>query len=136
MKKHAVYGWNALRIALRQMGENSFLRIAAEIAYTHHEKWDGTGYPRQLKGEEIPVSGRLMALADVYDALISRRVYKEGMPHQQAAAIILEGQERHFDPLVVDAFLALQEPFQETARRFVDSDAELEMAARRTERIV
>ncbi len=131
MRKHAEFGWNALQVALREMGEDSFLHIAAEIAYTHHEKWNGTGYPRGLAGEEIPVSGRLMALADVYDALISRRVYKSPMSHDQAVAIIVEGRDRHFDPEVADAFLALQEPFQETAQRFLDSDAELMAAARR-----
>ena len=122
MKKHAVYGWNTLQVALRRMGENSFLRIAAEIAYTHHEKWDGSGYPRNLAGEDIPVSGRLMALADVYDALISQRVYKAGMSHDQATVIIVEGRGRHFDPEMVDAFLALKRQFHETARQFVDDD--------------
>ncbi|CAK0750694.1 putative cyclic di-GMP phosphodiesterase VC_1348 [Gammaproteobacteria bacterium] len=125
MKKHAEYGWKTLTIALRQMGNNSFLRVAAEIAYTHHEKWDGSGYPRNLAGEEIPVSGRLMALADVYDALISRRVYKAAMSHNQATAIIVEGRCQHFDPDVVDAFIALQKQFRETAKQFADSDTEL-----------
>ncbi len=122
MKKHAVYGWNTLQVALRRMGENSFLRIAAEIAYTHHEKWDSSGYPRGLAGEEIPVSGRLMALADVYDALTSQRVYKISMSHDQATVMIVEGRGRHFDPEIVDAFLALQEQFHETAQQFVDDD--------------
>ncbi|MBF0285919.1 MAG: two-component system response regulator [Magnetococcales bacterium] len=131
MKKHAVYGWNALKVALRRMGENSFLRIAAEIAYTHHEQWDGGGYPRGLAGDAIPVSGRLMALVDVYDALISRRVYKEGMPHERAAAIISEGRGRHFDPDVVDAFLALQARFHEIAELNQDSDADLNLMAHR-----
>ncbi|MEO5378240.1 MAG: two-component system response regulator [Magnetococcus sp. DMHC-6] len=125
MKKHTINGWNALRIALRQMGENSFLYVAAEIAYTHHEKWDGSGYPRQLVGENIPLSGRLMALADVYDALISRRIYKSGMSHEQAVEILVAGKGSHFDPDVVEAFLSIQEQFQETSKQFVDSDAEL-----------
>ncbi|NGZ27118.1 MAG: two-component system response regulator [Magnetococcales bacterium] len=131
MKKHSVYGWNALRAALAEMGENSFLRIAAEIAYTHHEKWDGSGYPRGIAGDAIPVSGRLMALADVYDALISRRLYKPAMPHEKAMSIIIEGRGNHFDPDVVDAFLARQDEFYAIAKEYIDSDAALEMAVKR-----
>ncbi|MEO5347340.1 MAG: two-component system response regulator [Magnetococcus sp. YQC-9] len=130
MKKHAIYGWNALKLAQRGTEENSFLHTAAAIAYTHHEKWDGSGYPRGLSGEEIPISGRLMALADVYDALTCRRVYKEPMPHEQAMAIILEGRGRHFDPDVVDAFVDLESEFATLAREMVDSDADIENLAR------
>ncbi|NMT18556.1 HD domain-containing protein, partial [Vibrio parahaemolyticus] len=83
---------DALSIAEKRMGSSSFLRVAKEISLTHHEKWDGSGYPNQLSGEEIPLSGRLMALADVYDALISKRVYKPAFSHEKAREIILEGR--------------------------------------------
>ncbi|NOY71882.1 MAG: hypothetical protein GXP14_05815, partial [Gammaproteobacteria bacterium] len=96
------------------------LAYACEIAFTHHEKWDGSGYPRGLKGDEIPVSGRLMAISDVYDALISKRVYKTAFSHKKAAGIIHEGKGTHFDPDMVDAFIALEQNFIAIAERFVD----------------
>ncbi|MBF0530335.1 MAG: two-component system response regulator, partial [Deltaproteobacteria bacterium] len=105
MKMHTIYGRNALFSAEKRLGNNSFLRVAREIAYTHQEKWNGTGYPEGLKGSEIPIPGRLMALADVYDALISKRTYKPPFPHEKAVSIIAEGRGSHFDPDVVDAFL-------------------------------
>jgi putative two-component system response regulator len=83
-----------------------FLSLAKEIAHWHHEKWDGTGYPDGLSGDSIPVSARIMALADVFDALISRRVYKHPMPHDEVQNIIASGRGRHFDPDMVDTFLA------------------------------
>jgi len=126
MKTHTTLGREAIEHAEEQLGmEVDFLTIAKEIACTHHEKWNGTGYPRGLEGDTIPISGRLMAVADVYDALISRRVYKEGMPHEKAVAIILEGRGSHFDPDVVDTFMALQEDFRSIARIFGDSDKEM-----------
>jgi len=88
--------------------------------YSHHERWDGTGYPEGLSGEEIPVSARLMALADVYDALISRRVYKNPIPHSIAIEIISGEAGKHFDPAVVEAFLALADRFKAIAERFHD----------------
>jgi putative two-component system response regulator len=96
---------------------------------SHQEKWDGSGYPEALKGDAIPISARLMALADVYDALISRRVYKEGMPHDKAVDIIVEGRNSHFDPDVVDAYLVIQDQFKAIAARFVDSDIDLKKKA-------
>lgn len=120
MKKHAEFGKRALRNAEKVLGSNSFLRIAAEIAYTHHEKWDGSGYPQGLKGDDIPVSGRLMAIADVYDALISKRVYKEAFSHEKTRNIIVEGIGTHFDPEVGDAFLAIENEFIDIAKQFVD----------------
>lgn len=122
MKTHTSLGAAALRAAEAQLGGSSFLRIAREIAETHHERWDGHGYPAGLRGEEIPVSGRLMALADVYDALISERVYKRAFSHAEARAIILEGRERHFDPAVVDAFLSAEGEFVRIAAEFRDED--------------
>lgn len=122
MKMHAVYGGDALQNAEKKLGSNSFLRIAKEIAYTHHERWDGEGYPAGLKGEEIPLSGRLMALADVYDALISKRVYKEAFSHEKARGIILQDRSKHFDPAVVDAFLSVEVEFIDIAKKFTDED--------------
>ena len=126
MKAHATLGRAAIEHAERSLGTDvEFLRIAKEITYGHQEKWDGSGYPEGLSGEAIPISARLMAVADVYDALISRRVYKEGMPHEKAVQIIIEGKGSHFDPDIVDAFVATQDEFQTIARRFADSDAEM-----------
>ncbi len=126
MKKHTLFGEEALRITEQKLGKSTFLRHAREIAGSHQEKWDGSGYPRRLKGEAIPVSGRLMALADVYDALISKRVYKPPFPHAKAVQIIQEGRGTHFDPDVVDAFVALEETFRNIALTFADCDEERE----------
>jgi putative two-component system response regulator len=127
MKKHTVYGHDALLITEQKLGEDTFLRYAREIAYTHQEKWDGSGYPTGLKGDQIPLAGRLMALADVYDALISKRVYKPPFPHEKAVQIIIEGKGQHFDPEIVDAFLELQETFRNIALTFADYEEEREM---------
>ena len=127
MKKHTVYGHDALLITEQKLGKDTFLKYAREIAYTHQEKWDGSGYPSGLKGAEIPLSGRLMALADVYDALISKRVYKPPFPHEKAVQIIIEGKDRHFDPEIVDAFVELQETFRNIALTFADYEEEREM---------
>ena len=93
---------------------------ARQIALGHHEKWDGSGYPFGLKRDDIPIPARLMAVADVYDALLSRRVYKSGMGYAEAAAIIIEGSGTHFDPDVVDAFVAIQGEFIEIAEKYSD----------------
>lgn len=122
MKTHATIGAEALATAQERLGSTSFLRLAQEIAETHHEKWDGSGYPNQLSGRQIPLSGRLMALADVYDALICKRHYKPAFSHEKSRGIILEGRGTHFDPDVVDAFLALEEGFQQVAREFADQE--------------
>lgn len=121
IKKHTIYGRDALSVSTSKLGSNSFLRVAQDMAYTHHERWNGMGYPQGLKGDEIPVSGRLMAVADVYDALISQRVYKPAMPHQQAMGIIVSGKGTEFDPDIIDAFIELQEEFQRIALQFADS---------------
>lgn len=118
MKQHSLIGAQALESAQAILGENSFLSVAREIMETHHEKWDGSGYPYGLVGKAIPISGRLMALADVYDALISERVYKPAFSHEKARNIIVEGRGTHFDPDVVDAFLELETTFQEVAIEF------------------
>lgn len=121
MKKHTALGKSAIEEAEKRLGlEVDFLKFAKEIAYYHHEKWDGSGYPEGLSADDIPVSARLMAVADVYDALISKRVYKPGMSHDKARAIIVEGKNRHFDPDVVDAFVAIEEDFLAIADKFDD----------------
>ncbi|MFN9871397.1 MAG: two-component system response regulator [Cyanobacteriota bacterium] len=130
MQTHTTLGRDAIATAERQLGvEVDFLRVAKEIAYSHQEKWDGSGYPQGLAGEAIPLSARLMALADVYDALISHRIYKEAMSHEEAVAIIEEGRGRHFDPDVVAAFRAVEGEFRTIAERFGDSDADLQRKA-------
>ena len=122
MKTHTRIGRDSIAAAQETLGDHSeFLALAREIAYAHHEKWDGSGYPEGLKGEEIPVAARLMAVADVYDALISERVYKKGESHERAVEIILEGRGTHFDPAVVDAFLDLAEEFRSLAQAVPDS---------------
>jgi putative two-component system response regulator len=132
MKTHTILGRDAIIQAERELDiEISFLKFAKEIAYGHQEKWDGSGYPEGLSGDDIPISARLMAVADVYDALISRRVYKEGMEHDDAVRIIGAGKWTHFDPDMVDAFMELQDEFKAIAARFADAVHDLEMSAER-----
>ena len=121
MKQHTVYGRDAILSAERKLGNISFLRLAREMTYTHHEKWDGTGYPEGLKGNQIPVAGRLMALADSYDALTSKRAYKQQLSHEEAVRIIIEEEGSHFDPAVVEAFLNVNESFRQIALKYADS---------------
>jgi response regulator RpfG family c-di-GMP phosphodiesterase len=136
MKTHTTLGRDAIQHAEDQLGtEVEFLMHAKEIAYYHQEKWDGSGYPTGKAGDDIPISARLMAVADVYDALISRRVYKEGMPHSKAVQIIEESRGTHFDPDVTDAFIALADEFKAIAARFADSDEEMARKAESLERI-
>ena len=122
MKLHTTYGRDAIVNAEKTLGrhEGSFLRYAREIAYGHHEKWDGTGYPQGLAGEAIPLSARIMAIADVYDALISRRVYKPAFPHDKALAMIADGRGHHFDPTLVDVFMKVSDEVRDIARHFAD----------------
>ncbi len=112
MKKHASIGAHAIENTKGEMLDDTFLNFAQEIAHYHHEKYDGTGYPKGLKGKEIPLSARLMAVADVYDALISKRVYKDGFTHEKAKEIIIEGKGKHFDPVVVEAFITTEDDFK------------------------
>ena len=126
MKTHTTLGRDAILAAERELGiEVDFLKYAKEIAYSHHEKWDGTGYPQGLAGEQIPISARLMALADVYDALISCRIYKDGMRHEDAVNIIADGRGTHFDADIVDAFLRIQHQFQAISSRYADGVREV-----------
>jgi putative two-component system response regulator len=123
MKTHTTLGRDAILSAERLLNSpSSFLRYAREIAYCHQEKWDGSGYPEGLAGERIPLAARLMAVADVYDALISKRVYKPAFTKEDAVEIIRKGAGQHFDPEVVDAFLAITHRFAEIAAVFEDSD--------------
>ncbi|NTS77480.1 two-component system response regulator [Catenovulum sp. SM1970] len=127
MKLHTVYGRDAIAAAETSMDvADNFLVHAKEIAYYHQEKWDGSGYPEGIAGEAIPVSARLMAVADVYDALISKRVYKPAFPHEKAVAIISEGKGSHFDPVMVDAFLAIADEFDRVAKTYADADDEIQ----------
>ena len=117
MKTHTMHGWEMLRRAAQRMGgDSAFLTFAMEIARHHHERWDGTGYPDGLAGRAIPLSARLMAVADVYDALISRRPYKDPFPHDEAMSKLTAGAGSQFDPAVVDAMLACEQRFIDIAR--------------------
>ncbi|QSF46728.1 response regulator [Paenibacillus tianjinensis] len=119
MKTHTTLGRDAVLRAEQLMDRpETFLRFAKEIVYSHHEKWNGTGYPEGLAGEQIPLSARLMAVADVYDALTSERVYKAAMPHKQAVEIIVADAGRHFDPDIVDIFVKCSYKFQEISERY------------------
>jgi putative two-component system response regulator len=121
MKTHVELGRRALTSAIAEGGATTeFLRYAIEIIRGHHEKWDGSGYPKGLSGEEIPLSARIMAVADVYDALTTRRIYKPAFAHEVAVQIILEGRGRHFDPRIVDAFSRCFLDFRRIADGYAD----------------
>jgi len=115
MKKHAAFGEQIIEKIELLAKESDFLKYAKIFAASHHEKWNGTGYPRGLKENEIPLLGRIMAIADVYDALISDRPYKKAFPHDEAIKIILENREKQFDPVLVDLFLGVSEEFRKIA---------------------
>ncbi len=120
MKTHTTLGVEALRGAAAHLEANNFLQVAQDLICSHHEKWDGKGYPHGLRGESIPLVGRIMAVADVYDALICERIYKEAFSHEKAKSIIVDGKGTHFDPNIVDAFLAIEQRFVEISRKFAD----------------
>lgn len=133
MKMHTVHGRDILDRAERHMGGDSFLHMASDIAYTHHERWDGGGYPQGLAGEAIPMTGRIMAVVDVYDALISKRVYKNPIPHAQALDYVAQNRGMYFDPAIVEVFLANAERIREISLAYADCDLEREaMVAERT----
>lgn len=122
MKTHSVKGEGMLLRSQHELGEENLMLVyAAQIARSHHERWDGSGYPDQLAGEAIPLPARLMAVADVYDALRSRRPYKRAFDHAEALEILREGCARHFDPLLIDAFLNLEGAFAEIAIKLADA---------------
>ncbi|HVU89235.1 MAG TPA: HD domain-containing phosphohydrolase [Pirellulales bacterium] len=120
MQRHTLLGGETLQTVAASRPDALFLKMATEIALTHHERFDGTGYPHRLKGDQIPLCGRIVALADVYDALTSKRVYKPAFDHQKARAIILEGKGTQFDPDVVQAFINREQEFIAVARQFHD----------------
>lgn len=126
IKKHSIYGMNALKQSEEVLGSNSFLRTAKDIAYTHHEKWDGSGYPRGIKKEEIPLSGRLMSVADCYDAIRCRRIYKTPRTHREACDFIISASGTQFDPGIVQAFQQVSSQFDVIATRFgIESETEV-----------
>jgi len=122
MKRHTMIGYEALFQAAQKLGENSFLENAMTLSRYHHEKWNGKGYPEHIHGEDIPIAGRIMAVSDVYDALISKRVYKPAFSHEKAVQIIAGESGKHFDPDIVEAFLQVSDQFHEIALMFSDSD--------------
>lgn len=123
MKRHTIYGRDAIIAAEKCMeAPEDFLLTARDIAYSHHEKWDGSGYPQGLAGEGIPLPARLMAIADVYDALITKRIYKDAMPHEEAVKVIEAGRGTHFDPDVVDAFSSIKGRFAAIAVEFAEEE--------------
>jgi putative two-component system response regulator len=128
MKRHTTIGSDTIETALASAPNSPMLQVARDIVRHHHERWDGAGYPDGLAGEAIPLPARIMSVADVYDALRSRRVYKPAMPHEQAAAIILEGRGTQFDPAVVDAFAAVAEQFRSIGDAAGEADVAAEVA--------
>ena len=125
IKRHTTMGGDAIGIIESRIKERSFLHMGKEIAYNHHEKWDGSGYPIGLKGEEIPLSARIVALADVYDALTSKRFYKEAYTHERSKDIIVDLKGSHFDPEIVDAFLILEAEFNMIREEKLKEELEL-----------
>ncbi|HZX69852.1 MAG TPA: CHASE2 domain-containing protein [Rhodanobacter sp.] len=125
MRQHAEFGRKIIYSMADHIEGDNFLLIAGEIAATHHEKWDGTGYPDGLRGQAIPLSGRIMAVADIYDALISRRCYKDPFPHARAKALMHDLRETTFDPEVLDAFFAIDAEMQQIAARFRDREEDI-----------
>ncbi len=122
IRKHPLIGGDTLLALKQRWGDDPFLVTACEVAFAHHERWDGAGYPFGLAGEDIPLAARVVALADVYDALTSERVYKAALPHEDAKAVIVAGRATHFDPQIVDAFMAREADFR-AVRRSIDAVA-------------
>jgi putative two-component system response regulator len=117
MKKHTTFGVKIIEKIEIGTTENDFLKHAKIFAGTHHEKWDGSGYPCGIAGDDIPLQGRLMAIADVYDALVSERPYKNAFSHDEAVKIILDGRGTHFDPVLTDVFEQIADWFRNNAAR-------------------
>ena len=120
MREHATMGYNVLVDAAKGLEDKTMILIAADIAWCHHEYYDGNGYPRKLKGDEIPLCARIMAVADVYDALVSKRPYKEPLPHEVAVAEVLKGKGKQFDPDVVEAFAGIADSLPDLYQKFKD----------------
>ncbi|HQY77721.1 MAG TPA: HD domain-containing phosphohydrolase [Rhodoferax sp.] len=127
MRTHTTLGFDALVRAEKTLGQTSpLLVIAKEITLSHQEKWDGNGYPQGLAGTKIPLSARILAVADVYDALISNKVYKQGVEHEAAVQVIFSERASHFDPDVVDAFIEVSPEFAAIAQKYADTDADMQ----------
>jgi putative two-component system response regulator len=127
VRTHPAAGRRAIDQIKKSAGlSTEFLEAAREIAYSHHERWDGTGYPQRLSGDSIPVAARLLAIADAYDALTSDRVYRAGVPHDKAVQQIFQERAAHFDPEMVDAFIEIQDEFAAIAQRFADTEGDLQ----------
>ncbi len=122
MQTHTSVGADTLRAVDRQHPGNTFVRMGIEIAECHHEKWDGSGYPKGLSGEGIPLAARILALGDVYDALTSKRCYKDAFSHEKSKGIIVESMGSHFDPIVVQAFLSIEDDFVRVRKKYHDDD--------------
>jgi len=120
MKSHAEIGYKTLNEAIQKAPRANYLRVAAQIARYHHEQYNGSGYPKGLKGDKIPLAARIFAIADVYDALVSRRPYKEAFTHDRAISIIKDGNGNHFDPMVVEAFMDCNQTIKDIYRQFID----------------
>ena len=118
MRRHTTIGAETLLDAVRRYPKVHYLKMAYDIAYAHHERWDGTGYPRGISGEEIPLAARIVAIADVYDALTTKRVYKEAYSHEHARKIIVESSSSHFDPEIVEAFIECEAAFEDVREMF------------------
>jgi putative two-component system response regulator len=130
MKEHTRIGGDTLKASAQAYSEASFLWMAYEIAINHHERWDGTGYPNGLKGEQIPLAARVVSIADVYDALRSKRVYKPSFSHEKSMGIILEGRGTQFDPDIVDAFIKVEAQVLEISEKYVDTVPKLDLMLR------
>ena len=120
MKTHVVEGLEVIDKVIRDVGVTPYLKATRDVIAGHHERYDGKGYPYQVAGADIPLGGRIMALADVYDALRSARVYKAAMTHEQARQILIEGSATHFDPKIVSAFLQAESQFRQIADTMSD----------------
>ena len=127
IKAHPVIGGQVLRSLLEYAPQCTFIQMGRDIASGHHEKWDGSGYPYGLKGEDIPLSARIVALVDVYDALTSPRCYKRPFSHQEAIDLILEGKGKHFDPVLVECFMAIHGEFEALSKASLDNEVRLAM---------
>lgn len=127
MQFHPVIGGECLEKIERHLGSSNFLQMAREVAFAHHEKWDGTGYPLRLKGAEIPLAARIVAVADVYDALSSRRVYKDALPHEECVEIIRKETGAHFDPEIIDIWITIESQYRRIAQQYapeaIDGDS-------------
>ena len=121
MQSHTLIGGECLREIEQRLGTSNFLQMARQIALEHHERWDGSGYPNGLKGENIPLAARIVAIADVYDALSSRRVYKRPFGHHECVEAIQAAAGSHFDPTLVEAWMAIEQKFDDIARRYGDT---------------